>query len=723
MPEPVAVTDEHGVVIRFSRSGERLLGPDVAAVGRPLMDLLAVIDFDALDQGLTIAPAPPDEPDARWALWPSGPLPGGVREGVLEAMFTRSHFGLHVIGTDLRVLRVNSRAVGMRGVPESEIVGRPFLEVYARYAPPGRAPDDRFVREVLETGTPVIDRLVRGRPLSDPNREHVFSVSVFRLEDDGGRTLGAVAATVDVTDRERARQRLSVLHRAHERIGRSLDARSCAYDLVESAVPLLADAAAVALADAVLRGPAAGDVAPHGAHPELRCTAAWPPGATAVPAVGEAVRAETYTRTPARLDPHLEGASTDCPTLVAPLVYRGTQLGLALFRRPDRTEPFDAEDLHLAANLAAYTALCIDNARRYEHAHAVALALQGHLLRPAPTPQSVVRTFHRYLPTGRGAGAWLDTMPLSGARVALTVGQVYGQGPEATAAMVQLRSAVFALSSLDLDPHELLARLNETARRLNEERTATGGNPLKAGCVYAVHSPVTQECSVARAGAVRLMIGQPDGTWEETVHQDAPALGADSPPFTTDEFILPTASTLVLLSGDPAPVDETLHRLRELLADDADIATQDALDSLTYDQAAVLVARIGALDPEDVASWDISAEPEAVADARRGAVRRLEEWGLPDLAFATELIVSELVTNAIRYGRPPVRLRLVRDTCRRTLTCEVSDASAAAPHLRHARAGDEGGRGLFLCGEVSDQWGVRWSGGGKTVWTESGFGS
>lgn len=77
--------------------------------------------------------------------------------------------------------------------------------------------------------------------------------------------------------------------------------------------------------------------------------------------------------------------------------------------------------------------------------------------------------------------------------------------------------------------------------------------------------------------------------------------------------------------------------------------------------------------------------------------------GLDDAAFATELIVSELVTNAVRYGDDPVVLRLIRDSA---LICEVSDGSSTAPHLRRARVFDEGGRGLLLVAQMAERWGA-----------------
>ena len=94
---------------------------------------------------------------------------------------------------------------------------------------------------------------------------------------------------------------------------------------------------------------------------------------------------------------------------------------------------------------------------------------------------------------------------------------------------------------------------------------------------------------------------------------------------------------------------------------------------------------------------------------------RLAGWGLDDAAFITGLIVSELVTNAIRHAESPIQLRLIRD---RTLICEVSDGSSTAPHPRRAREFDEGGRGLLLVSQLTQRWGSRQTPYGKTIWAE-----
>ncbi|MFE5935456.1 PAS domain-containing protein [Streptomyces sp. NPDC056470] len=715
--EAVAVFDESGLVVVWTRAAERLLSVERAAIlGRSVTELLTLVDVKDLTEGVTVGPVGEGDPPGRWGLWPAGPLPGGIRSGVLDAVFTQSPVGLHVLDADLRVLRINSAAAGMRGTSERDIVGRPFSEVYSRF---GSGETEDALREVLASGVPLFERRVAGYPLVDPAREHVFSVSVFRLEDDLGRPLGLVASSVDVTARDRARERLAVLHRVHARMGLRLDAVQCARELVRAVVPTLADVATVALTSAELHGPgtdaASGDAT-------LRCVAGWPPEADEALEVGAALDLPDCDARGSA--PYVEEPDGAGPTLVVPLTARGVLLGVAHLSRPRRPDPFEDDDLRLAADLAAHTSVCVDNARRYEHDHAVALALKGNLVRSGRTGRSTMETAHRYLPSGLGTGAWFDVLPLSGNRVALAVGHIAGVGPDAMAAMVQLRSAVQVLSTLDLDPHDLLARLDDTTRRLGEERAAAGtGGPLTAQCVYAVHDPVTETCAIARAGDQTVLVGHPGGGGWHGLLEEATVLGGEGPPFAADEIPAPPGSILVLLSGRADPGEPELAALRARLAgaDPPRPLSASDLHDLPLDQAAVLVARTRALVGEDVACREVPPELTAVSEARRWAVRLLEDWGLRETAFAVELIVSELVTNAIRHGIPPIHLRIIRNSADHTVTCEISDTGTAAPHLRRARAADESGRGIFISGELSDRWGVRWTERGKTVWTETSY--
>ncbi|MFF2213217.1 SpoIIE family protein phosphatase [Streptomyces antibioticus] len=172
-------------------------------------------------------------------------------------------------------------------------------------------------------------------------------------------------------------------------------------------------------------------------------------------------------------------------------------------------------------------------------------------------------------------------------------------------------------------------------------------------------------------------------------------------------------------ASTPLGERERLRRALERRAASLELRCQAVIDALVpdrpYDDVALLMARTRRLPPDRVAEWELPADPAAVAEARRTANRRLADWGLEELSFTTELVVSELVTNAIRYAAGPIRLRLIRE---RALTCEVFDGAATAPHPRHPRATDEGGRGLLLVSQLSRRWGTRFLPEGKVIWSE-----
>jgi anti-sigma regulatory factor (Ser/Thr protein kinase) len=298
--------------------------------------------------------------------------------------------------------------------------------------------------------------------------------------------------------------------------------------------------------------------------------------------------------------------------------------------------------------------------------------------------------------------------------------------------MGRLRAAVHTLASLDLEPDEVLSRLDDLVNLLAAELEAAGERPAAeqvagATCLYAVYDPVSRRCSLARAGHPPPVVTAPDGQVSVLDLPAGPPLGLGGLPFETSEIDLAEGSLLTLytngLVGERImDVDEGLARLCAALtrpADPLQETCQAVVDALVparpADDIALVLARTHGLPEEDVASWRLVREPEAAALARTLVTGKLTEWGLEHLAFTTELIASELVTNAYRHAGGPMTLRLIRE---RSLVCEVSDASHTAPHLRRARTTDEGGRGLFLVAQMSDRWGTRYSREGKTVWTE-----
>jgi signal transduction histidine kinase len=221
----------------------------------------------------------------------------------------------------------------------------------------------------------------------------------------------------------------------------------------------------------------------------------------------------------------------------------------------------------------------------------------------------------------------------------------------------------------------------------------------------------------------------PDGTADFIDLPVGPPLGVGGLPFEAVEWEVPRGSLLALytdglLDVSEHDLDEGMALLRRRLERPArslealcDDLIQTLLPSQPSDDVALLVARTCALDENRVASWDVAPDPAAVAGARDEVSRRLAEWGLHEVSYTAELVVSELVTNAIRYGGPPIQLRLIRDT---VLICEVSDGSSTAPHMRRARIFDEGGRGLMLVAQFAERWGTRQLPGGKSIWAEIG---
>ncbi|GAA1219405.1 SpoIIE family protein phosphatase [Streptomyces aureus] len=677
-----------------------------------------------------------------------------VGGAILDALFTRSPVGLHVLDTGLRVVRVNSAARSMRGVSVEGLVGLHFAEAYAGLSAPDEV--EEMLRGVLESGVPVREYLVRARMASEQGREGIGSVSVFRLQDPQGTVLGLTVTVVDVTEQEQARARKRVLNTVRERVGRTLDVIATCQELVETLVPGFADIAMVDIVDAVVHGeesptgPLAQDVALRRAAYRAR------DGLKAQDHPVSDVRSlnllTPYAQAMSDFRPRLVPVSPGIPWLdaaraggvravgahtliVAPLVLRGTALGVLSLIRAGGSDPYNEDDVGLAADVASHTALCIDNARRFTREYTIAATVQRHQFPRCPASHSTVETAHLHVLGASGGGGWFDTIPLSGARTALVVGEVTGRGIQTATTMGQLRTVIRSLAALDLQPDELLARLNDTAAFLAAERAARHPSdplhpqPLSANCVYAVYDPVTRTCTFARAGHTTPVIIRPDSSTEVPDSTPGPLLGsAEGPPFAATTTDVPHGSILALytpaiLPTPPVDSDGAPARLHDVLAQPGrplEHLCNDILYTLRNKDrpgdAVLLLARTRPFAAHSLATWLLDHDTTAAATARGHTRRTLADWNVnEDTAYAAELIVSELVTNAIRYGTPPLQLRLIKN---RTLTCEVHDDSATSPRLRHARTVDEGGRGLFIVAQLAQSWGTRYTTEGKTVWSE-----
>ncbi|MFG2334363.1 SpoIIE family protein phosphatase [Streptomyces sp. NPDC048604] len=520
-------------------------------------------------------------------------------------------------------------------------------------------------------------------------------------------------------------QRRRLLYEAGMRIGDTLDMTHTCDELADVALGRFADAVTVDLVDAVTRGeePAAPDRL-------LRRTALrGTPGAAGPDAAGGVVAVADGSPQARSLDGGRAVLAADGPhsVIVAPLRVRDGVLGLVEFRRSPDGTPYEHDDLLLAEELAARAAVSVDNARRFTREHGTAEALQHSLLPRFAPRRTALEVAHRYLPARAGVGGdWYDVIPLPGFRTALVVGDVVGHGIHAAVAMGRLRIAIRTFAALDLPPEEMMGRLDELVAQTDEEcgeYQITGST-----CAYAVYDPVSGICTLARAGHLGPALVTPDGAVEYPETALAPPLGVGGRPFESTELKLDEGAHLVLFTDGlvetrERDVDQGLERLRSALAGDGRRSPEETCRAAARalpaphpsDDVALLVARTGRLAPDQVAEWDVPMDPSAVGKIRNACARRLSEWGLDELGFTAELILSELITNALRYGTAPVRVRLLRDT---SLYCEVSDGSSTAPHLRWAATTDEGGRGIFLVAQLAHRWGTRCTPEGKVIWCE-----
>lgn len=628
------------------------------------------------------------------------------------------------------------------------------------------AESHRIVSQVLELGYPVLEISQHDRVPVTPDwgvPKRAERRAGQRRAADGSAADGSAAAVGEAAapqpgavenDLEYAavREHLEFLNEVSGRIGSSLDLSRTIQEVSAAVVPRFTDVAGTYLREQVLAGEGfpdgppdvttmwyrvaiehndepgrwddvvpVGESMPFPEHtPFFQCMTSGQP--VLVPRItepmGDAIASQFEKRD---IRPLITGRSM----LVVPLKARNVVLGFMILLRHAQRAVFNDMDRFTGAELAARAGLVLDNARMYTYQENVADTLQDSML-PQITPRMPgcdVAT--RYLPgtrLGRVGGDWFDTIKLPGSRLALVVGDVMGHGLNSAAMMGQLRTAVQTMAAMDMPPVQLLRNLDDLAQRLGEHYLAT--------CLYAVYDPVESELLIANAGHIPpVLVRAADGRSELLDIPTGAPIGIGGVPFETVKVSVAPGDRLVLCTDGLVEVrgqdiGQGLAALCESAAHPA-ASMDDACDTIIRalnrpggrkDDVALLMARLNGIPREDVATWQLALDPREVARARRLTRDTLERWGLEEAAETAELLVGEVVTNAVRHAHTRhIELRLVRADA---LLCEVADDDHSVPVLIGAGPQDEYGRGLRIVSRLAREWGASRTAQGKTVWFE-----
>ncbi|MER8009459.1 SpoIIE family protein phosphatase [Streptomyces sp. NPDC094149] len=544
-----------------------------------------------------------------------------------EKLIDQSPIGLALLDPDLRHVLVNPALARIDGMSAEDHVGRGLRETLPL---PDIDTIESALRRVLTTGMPLLDQYHVGRLSVDAEKDRAWSLSFYRLEDPGGRVLGAAMSVVDVTERhraaaeaDRARRRLALIADASVRVGTTLEVEETARELAEITVPQLADVVAVDILDSALacrrsRKPDDGPelfraLALKAAHPSEALRAADPPGGLAAYDGDRLVTLCVHSGRPV-LVRHVD--AQDLPRiardaeagsllaragvhsyLAVPLIAHGEVIGALDLKRTRNPIPFDEDDVVLATELAGRAAVAIDNARWFQSVRNTALTLQRSLLPDHPLEHSGLELASRYQPaqaTSEVGGDWYDVIPLSDDKTALVVGDVMGNGIDAAATMGRLRTATCAYADLDLEPADVLQHLDKITCDL-EHYIVT--------CLYAVYDPRTRLCHLANAGHMPPAVAHPGRSPELLDLPSGAPLGVGGIPFQASTVRLDPGDLLVLYTDGLVetrhhPIDDRLDVLLSFL-DEPQRPLEETCDLLLYglrhpddhDDVALLIAR------------------------------------------------------------------------------------------------------------------------------------
>ncbi len=667
-----------------------------------------------------------------------------------------------------RIVQHDRQAPAVLGRPAEKLLGASLSDLVIDPSPAEDGDSNGVVPPPASAGDNVVQSLLDAlkadregtgmlaiRTESGDSLDAIVTVHPMRAGDANVAALALLRIPSPVAARfvDPALMRQTLLDGTFKRIGDSLDFDHVARELMSSLVPHFCNSGGVAVLESLIGDDEFPSHGPDGTQPLRRLAVAndaedpaweatfpigeilrYPKGSpyvrcmdtgkpvleNRIPAADAAELADMWQRPP------VAELLADASMLLLPLIAQGSTLGFFICVRKPGYRSFDAYDQEIGMEFASRAAMFIDNARRYNREHATALTLQRSLLPTGLSAPSSVDVRHRYLPGSKlieVGGDWYESIALPGARVALVVGDVAGHGVRAAVTMGRLRTAIHTLARLELPPAESLQQLDELMHTLGERE------PHFATCAYAIFDAVSGNIEVAVAGHLPPLLVRPDGTNEYLDVAPAPPLGVGEGPIESRVFNVEDGSMFLLytdglVENRTRDIDDGLGRLQKIFSESApDRSLEDLCKAMLdgvyadfqRDDIAVLLARLSRIPAGNHATWTLGRELTSVGQARSLIREPMERWGLEDMIPVTELLVSELVTNALRYSPGAVTLRIVREGA---LVCEVGDNSAALPRLRQAGRDDENGRGLQVVSQFASRWGARRTRNGKVVWCE-----
>ncbi len=685
---------------------------------------------------------------------------------LLDTLFAAAPVGLGFWDLELRFVRLNAALAELNGLPVDDHIGRSVQEVL----PEASQDLIDLLRKVLDTGVAVTDLEIQVATQRDPGQPRMFNASYYPVRSPDGEIVGVGGVVTDITERQRAQielaqalererearaaaeaaeRRARFLAEASALLDASLDYETTLQNVARLVVSQMADWCAV---DIVEPGGGSRSVAVTHVDPKKVSLAReinerYPPdpsSPTGVPNVLRTGTPELHTTIPWELleqvavdDGHLEllRQLQLHSVMLVPMVARGRTLGVISFIGAESGRTYEAADLELAEELARRAAMAVDNARLYTELSGIADTLQAELL-PTEIPDIPgVEVAVRYRAAGelnRVGGDFYDVFARGLNEWAVVIGDVSGKGAPAAAvtalARYTLRTAVANAAS----PSVALDALNEALleRRRDQEFCSVA-------LAYVSLRDDGLDVTLALGGHPPAIVKRADGSVE---HCGSPGLligFAHDPPLCDDDLRLDPGDTLLLYTDGVTDASREGDRFGDTRLDQLAADLSPGLDASeiaeTIENTAVRHARFQPQDdmalvavqvPADfvrAVRFDLGGGAGAVARARAALAEFVGDAVTADRMYDLQLLVSEVVTNAVRHGgarqgeHVDLRASLTHDEVRLEVRDPGPGFDALAPELPATDRG--GGYGLYLVDLYAREWGVTGAE-GTCVWFE-----